>query len=295
LVNTGDKFSLLSDLMNMNPQPQKVYVTMTYEYLHKKEAQGFSNVKPIWLDYDNCGTSDIKVPKKLDRFKLTAKPWTAQFNGDIVLAIGHVHDGGTHLTVTQNDKQVCDSVMAYGASPRYVEMSAFKAHRYRMNETMIPYVKRSENDASKAPAEDDKTVPEAPVSYDRESAITETQAGSEWTVDRAEPGMKHISTASSCLNIGSFKKGDHFVVTGYYDFQKHQNMRNDEGNPKKLMTISLMWAAVPMDWTIPSPNPLTELNELPISPKNQLNELQKLNPFPWPASAAKKQISSIPE
>lgn len=41
--------------------------------------------------------------------------WTANIEGDILGAGGHVHDGGTYLTLKVDGNQVCDAVASYGS------------------------------------------------------------------------------------------------------------------------------------------------------------------------------------
>jgi hypothetical protein len=66
--------------------------------------------------------------------------------------------------------------------------------------------------------------------------------------DRAMPGMKHISESRACGNMGFFKKGDTFFTKGYYNTEKHTWMVSDEGKPKDLMAIAILWAEKPLDW-----------------------------------------------
>jgi hypothetical protein len=46
-VDSADRFYLLTDLMNMNPEPKNVYLVMYYDVLPKSEAEGFKNLKPV--------------------------------------------------------------------------------------------------------------------------------------------------------------------------------------------------------------------------------------------------------
>jgi hypothetical protein len=123
-VNSGDRFYLLMDLMNMNKEAKDVYLVMHYEYLPTSEAEGFNNLKPVWLDANDCNTSDVSAPPGKKVFHIESKAWTADFGGELVLGIGHLHDGGQKLTVEINDKVVCTANQKYGTTPRYVEMSA---------------------------------------------------------------------------------------------------------------------------------------------------------------------------
>jgi len=123
-VNKGDKFRLLSEIMNMNMDPKTVYTTMTYEYILGPPPPGFKNIKPVWLDPGNCMFSEFDAPKDKTQFSLGMQPWTASFDGQIVTTLGHLHDGGAHLNILQNGKLICDHNMEYSTTPEFVEMSA---------------------------------------------------------------------------------------------------------------------------------------------------------------------------
>lgn len=75
---------------------------------------GIDNIKAIWLDAAQCGTSEIP-PKSQDGAYSVKYSWTANIEGDILGAGGHVHDGGTHLTLKVDSNEVCDAVAAYGS------------------------------------------------------------------------------------------------------------------------------------------------------------------------------------
>jgi hypothetical protein len=55
-----DNINLLVELMNMNMEHKLVYLTMTYDII---EGHPFKeDIKTIWLDERNCGTSEINPP-----------------------------------------------------------------------------------------------------------------------------------------------------------------------------------------------------------------------------------------
>jgi hypothetical protein len=116
-VNNGDSFHLLVDLMNLNTTDKSVYLTLDYKYANGS-APGYTNVKPVWLDIAQCGTSE--VPAKTGAYTLPYT-WTSNFAGTLVGGGGHLHDGGTNSQFLNNGAEFCNSVAAYGTKPEYVD------------------------------------------------------------------------------------------------------------------------------------------------------------------------------
>jgi hypothetical protein len=61
-LKKDDKFHLIVDLMNMAEEDRTVWLTVTFDYVfgHHKD---WSDVKPVWLDVNQCGTSEVIPPK----------------------------------------------------------------------------------------------------------------------------------------------------------------------------------------------------------------------------------------
>jgi hypothetical protein len=87
-----DSFKFLVDLMNMNMDDKVVYLTMAYDIVDGALPAGWSDIKTIWLDANNCGTSDVDAPQEKGTFTITSKPWTPNFEGEIMSLGGHLHD-----------------------------------------------------------------------------------------------------------------------------------------------------------------------------------------------------------
>lgn len=83
-VNSSDKWMLITDLMNMMPEPQTVYLEFTFKWT----TSGVQTVKPLWLDIDNCQDSEISMPAG---YSDTHKDWTSSVSGTIVKIGGHGH------------------------------------------------------------------------------------------------------------------------------------------------------------------------------------------------------------
>ncbi|KAE8453857.1 hypothetical protein EG329_007633 [Mollisiaceae sp. DMI_Dod_QoI] len=117
-IGMNDTVGLLTELMNTATVNQTAVVTITYEYLPGIPAS-FNKVTPVWLDIGGCKSDE---PAKNDTtFQYTSPAWTANSTGRITCAIGHLHDGGTHLDITKNNQTMCDCQTAYGQSPGYID------------------------------------------------------------------------------------------------------------------------------------------------------------------------------
>jgi hypothetical protein len=92
-IGPQDRFLYVLDLMNMNMDDRKVYITMTYDYLEGELPPGWMNTKTVWLDVDSCAVSEVKAPQQTGSFDIQSKPWTPNLEGRIVDVIGHLHDG----------------------------------------------------------------------------------------------------------------------------------------------------------------------------------------------------------
>jgi hypothetical protein len=119
-LNANDKFAYLVDLMNMNMDERVVYVTMTYDYVEGPLPQGWSDVKMVWLDAFQCGTSEVAPPKQTGSFTISSRPWTPNIEGTLLGAMGHVHDGGVLVTISAIPGQaMCKQEVKYGESPAF--------------------------------------------------------------------------------------------------------------------------------------------------------------------------------
>jgi hypothetical protein len=109
-VNAADRFHLIVDLMNENTTAKTVYLTIEYQYAPLSSTM--RDVQPVWLDAAQCGTSE--TPAKTGVYQVSSVPWRFTVAGRVVLGGGHLHDGGTNLTIDRNGQTVCDSVATYG-------------------------------------------------------------------------------------------------------------------------------------------------------------------------------------
>jgi hypothetical protein len=118
-VGRFENWTLLYHLMNMNSKPRKVYITVTFGY--RSDTTGFKAVTPVWLDINQCGTSEFTIPTGYSDHRWT---WTVNVPGEIVAIGGHIHTEGHGVLIEANDfttkTHICTSLPTYGGTPEYI-------------------------------------------------------------------------------------------------------------------------------------------------------------------------------
>jgi hypothetical protein len=160
---------------------------------------GIDNVKAIWLDAAQCGTSEIP-PKSQDGAYSVKYGWTANIEGDILGAGGHVHDGGTHLTLKVDGKEVCDAVATYGSGGGGMGGPAGGMGGGAM-------ATGGKSSASANPIEH----------------ITSMSA-----------------CFGDKLGVQKLVKGQKWELEGFYDYKAHPGMKHDNGKQENVMAISIV-------------------------------------------------------
>jgi len=116
-VNPTDRFNLIYELMNDNEAPANVYMDLTYNF-KAGSTPGMRNVKPVWLDANGCGVSE--VPARTGQYQIPTNTWTSNVSGPILGTGGHAHDGATNVVIRKNGQPICDSVAKYGETPDFI-------------------------------------------------------------------------------------------------------------------------------------------------------------------------------
>lgn len=90
------------ELMNFTEAPKEMYLefTFTYELASRRWRMNPEPVKPVWLDLDNGGDSQVSVPAG---YSDTQADWVSTLSGDIVAIGGHLHDYGISVSTEQID------------------------------------------------------------------------------------------------------------------------------------------------------------------------------------------------
>jgi hypothetical protein len=128
-----DTFTIINELMNMDPVEKTVWLTVDYEYLEGNHPefmpvhQLFLSIGPSCSGFNNpYGKSNLSMTgQPLKRvFQESSIPWKSGVNGVILGTGGHLHDGGQTLKVFHNNKLVCDSQATYGGSEKFIQGSS---------------------------------------------------------------------------------------------------------------------------------------------------------------------------
>jgi hypothetical protein len=207
-LGPDDNLESLVELMNMVDSPRDAILTVTWEYIPSVPAD-FDQVKALWFDIGGCGSSDL--PAKPDQvFQYTdSAPWTSNFTGRLIAMGGHLHDGGTHLTFNKNNVTICDFVATYGQNPAYIDGGSMSMSDMSM-----------------------KSSTSMPMS------TSTSMAGMNMGTDTI-----HISSISTCDNVGTIGIGDVLSITAYYNSTEHALMTDTNGTLAPIMGISLAFVA----------------------------------------------------
>jgi hypothetical protein len=113
----ADRVAGAVEIMNHSAQPQVVYLATKVTYVPDSTA-GMKPVRPVWLDEGNCGDSAYPVSagpsNKVWR-------WTSTLTGRVILAGGHVHNGGIKIVLANQTtgQHLCTSYAGYGTNPAF--------------------------------------------------------------------------------------------------------------------------------------------------------------------------------
>jgi hypothetical protein len=126
-LKSTDSIDAVLELMNESKKDQTVYVTMTYDIVDGHPFK--DDVRVLWLDVRQCGTSEVNPPKGKDRFTLEYN-WKSSLDGQAIGAVGHLHDGGLKVTLAVDGQMTCSSNASYGTKPEYLQKNAEGVHAH---------------------------------------------------------------------------------------------------------------------------------------------------------------------
>jgi hypothetical protein len=208
--------------MNMNNEAKPVYLTIYYDYV-EDHPKHFDEIKPVWLDAFQCMTSELSGRTANAKFDFASSPWITNFEGEVLGAGGHLHDGGTHLDLHVDNKLVCKSEPTYGSD----EQALARAEISKLGG--IP--------------------PALP------NVTTTTPAAPKAGAGGHAHGSQHIIAMSICadnkagtkdlplspLGVNKLVKGQSWVLKAYYDYTQHAGMKSNSGGMSTVMGISIMY------------------------------------------------------
>ncbi len=118
LVRAGDRWNGLTELMNVGAATKRVFVEMTY-YVAPASAH-LREVRPLWLDVDNCADSEYAIPagRSDSTWSFEVPPAIA---GRVVAIGGHLHDDGVRILARDatTDRVLCRSRAGFGRNSAY--------------------------------------------------------------------------------------------------------------------------------------------------------------------------------
>jgi hypothetical protein len=234
-IGPDDNIDFILELMNMVDESRDAVLTVTWEYIPSVPA-GFDKVKPLWLDIGGCDTSD--VPAKANQaFQYTdPSPWKSNLAGRITGMGGHLHDGGTHLTVTKNNTVICDFVAMYGQNPAYIDGGSMSMSSSMSGMSMSGMSMSGMSMRPRATTSASDTSVDSRTSMPMSTSTG--MAGMNMGADTV-----HISSISTCYNVGVIGIGDILSITAYYNSTEHALMTNTNGTLAPIMGISLIYVA----------------------------------------------------
>jgi hypothetical protein len=211
-LGSGDRFGFIVDLMNINGDDKTVYLTMYYDYFEGSLPSGWRNVRVIWLDANQCGTSEVWPPKQSGTFSVSTSRYSASFEGDVLGVGAHLHDGGAGADIMAGGTLVCGSKAGYGESKEYrqtINMKGMGTGGGHGHGGDMPHI----------------------------SSMSQCYLES---VDAANTrGIR----AAEKLGVLKLTKGQSWYVNGKYDYDKYGGMKTSSGRQDEIMVISLIFIA----------------------------------------------------
>jgi hypothetical protein len=218
----NDRMMLVTDVMNESELNRTVYLTIEWEYLAGVPS-GFDLDVPIWLDIKgDCPVEAGPLVPKTDLFNATrASPWSPKLTGDLFFMTSHVHDGNIHQEVFLDGKMICDSVANYGESAGYITHVGEFGHKKEASPKM-PEHEHEEHEHE----HEEKEKPDSKHDHGSDEHVA------------------HLSSTTSCQNLGKVTPNSKLTLTSYYDMTKHPAMLDHDGGIEPIMGIQWMHIAV---------------------------------------------------
>ncbi|HYT39542.1 MAG TPA: hypothetical protein VEN99_08530, partial [Acidimicrobiia bacterium] len=113
----GGNWSGIFHIMNHGADAKAVYFRLKVRW-SPAAAGGILPLTPLWLDMNNCRTSEYAVPAGPSSSHWT---WTSNVTGRIVSTGGHVHNGGIRTTLSNKTtgQHLCTSWAGWGRHAAY--------------------------------------------------------------------------------------------------------------------------------------------------------------------------------
>ena len=232
-IYPGDRFGLITDLMNMNQGAKQVYLTIYYDYVDGHPSR-FEEVKPVWLDAAQCMTSEVSGRTPGAKFEFGSPAWNANFEGEVLGMGGHLHDGGMRLDVLVNNKVICSSVPYYGTD----EQALVRARSARADWPRWPRCRIRCSRAARSGEHASMSMPKGAAGGHGHGGLHIIAMSI-----CAENKSNQKALPISPIGIKRVSKGQRWTLKAYYDYNQHSGMK--KGTTQRMSTvmgISIMYA-----------------------------------------------------
>jgi len=216
-------FMLMVDLMTEETTPKSLTLEITYEHV-PKTTPGYKAAAMYWLTIGEPAAKD-------GVYKFNSQSSMSGYNGKLLYAIGHMHDGGTDMRLMVNSKVVCKSVMHYNTREGYgkdVKAKASKAAPAAADASAEEAAPEEAPAKSAAPKKAKSAGSMAGMSHGHDRRDGHGGHGG------GDMKMEHISDPGACTDFGDIKKGDRLTSEAWYDAVKHPLMVHN-GKKENLM------------------------------------------------------------
>jgi hypothetical protein len=215
----SDRFGLIADLMNMNPTSQQVWMTMYYDFV-EDHPSGWDEMKPVWFDVAQCGTSEVGGGAAGSNFKISSSAWTASFDGEVMGVGGHIHDGGVNLEVVGNGQIACNSSAWYGSNEEAKKRADIIKSGGVPSSNLAPNMRME---------------PSADGGHGH--------GGGQHIIAMSVCGSMagHNGSPMSPLKVAKVVKGQSWKIQAYYDYKQFMGMKNNRGGMDTVMGIAIMF------------------------------------------------------
>jgi hypothetical protein len=218
-IYKADRFGLIVDLMNMNTEMKTVYLTIYYDFVDG-HPRHFEEIKPVWMDAAQCGTSEVSGRASGSKWSFGSPPWISNFEGEVLGAGGHLHDGGIVLNINVDGKTVCKSVPTYGTDSQAMA----RANAAKQGD-ILPL--------------DQMGAMSSMPSMSAMEGMSSTHIIAMSICADNKAGYKGMPISD--LGLKRLRKGQSWTLEAFYDYNRHAGMKNNFGGMSTVMGISIMY------------------------------------------------------
>ncbi|RDI85061.1 hypothetical protein Vi05172_g5044 [Venturia inaequalis] len=110
------KIIMAGEVVNYTNETKKIFAVSDMEYIPGK-PEGLLETAVMIASVTQCDINqNLKAPEGKTQFGFTSKEMEITGDGWILTRRGHVHDGGTTVSIIVNNATICDSTAIYGTN-----------------------------------------------------------------------------------------------------------------------------------------------------------------------------------